>query len=230
MKNVLIWIVTLISLCNVAVAEDFAEFDLSPIELDLSLFEEDEQASGAMFVMGIEKNEYELFDAFHEYNTIKYSGTSSEKILSEKFYTAQDRDETLETDKIGLHFGSLKLGGNLSANYLDPDGRSTTKIFSEYTYNRFKLSTELAKADNIRNNNYTGRIGIEPEIFITDSFSLSYILKQNLTDESHQGGFGVSYKPRLFGQNVEFSADIVNRYKPAQEPTHRLNIETTFRL
>lgn len=225
MKRFLITIL-LFLLCGLNAWAKKPHVDLTPIELDLSVYQQPTNEK-KVYQLQVEENYYSEYDKITQ-KSHKYDNAAQRGLL-EKFNIAQDRDDTLETDKIPLHYGTIKLGGNYSANYLDPNGRSTTKFFTEYEYNRFKLSTELSKSGNSRNNTVTDRINLKPEFYLTDSFSVQYIHRQNIYDETYQQGVGIKYKPQKLGDVFEFSADFENRYKPMADPTHRLNVETIIK-
>ena len=213
-------------MCGLSAWAKKPHVDLTPIELDLSVYQQPTNEK-KVYQLQVEENYYSEYDKIAK-KSHKYDNAAQRSLL-EKFNIAKDKDETLETDQIPLHFGTIKLGGNYSANYLDPNGRSTTKIFSEYQYNRFKLSTELSQSANIKNTDTTDRINFKPEFYLTDSFSVQYIHRQNIYDETYQQGVGFKYKPQKLGDVFEFSADFENRYKPMSDPTHRLNLETKIK-
>ncbi len=137
----------------------------------------------------------------------------------------------ISTKPINLYdMGTLRLGGGHYAYDVNNSGVNTVGLFSEYRHKKFKLNTQYSNSRNMRDDCSINKIYILPELALTNTLSLKYIHKQNLTEESYQHGFGLKYKPKTFTNKLEFEVDTTTKYYNYMESSQRLNFSTKFKI
>ena len=138
----------------------------------------------------------------------------------------------LSSDSIYLpkNAGSFVLGGAYFANEELANNRTTGGAFAEYTYKRLKLNAQVGQSKYSDSIDYDTSFYLMPELKVTDSISLKTRIIRNITQNTMQDEFAVSYKPKNNSRNFEFEVNATNKYNETSTINQMIRLSTSFRI
>lgn len=138
----------------------------------------------------------------------------------------------LSTDSIYLpkNAGSFVLGGAYFANEELVNNKTTGGAFAEYTYKRLKLNAQIGKSKYSNAIEYDTSLYFMPELKLTDSISLKTRIIRNVTRNTMQDEFAVSFKPKNNPRNFEFEVNATNKYNQTSTINQMIRLSTSFRI
>lgn len=126
--------------------------------------------------------------------------------------------------------GKFVLGGAYFAN----EGLSNDKItgggFIEYTFKRFKLNAQIGQSKYTKSSDYLTSLYLIPEFRISDSLYLTTRFIRNITQDTMQDEFALTYKPKNSKCNFEFEINAMNQYTPNSQIKQRIKLSTSFKI
>lgn len=138
----------------------------------------------------------------------------------------------LTTDSISLpkNVGSFVLGGAYFANEELVNNRTTGGAFAEYTYKRLKFNAQFAQSKYSNDIDYDTSLYFMPELRLTDSISVKTRIIRNVTQNTMQDEFALSFKPKNNDRNFEFEVNATNKYNQVNAINQSIRLSTSFRI
>ncbi len=138
----------------------------------------------------------------------------------------------LSSDSIFLpkNAGSIVLGGAYFANEEMVNNRTTGGAFAEYTYKRLKLNAQIGQSKYSNAIEYDTSLYFMPELRLTDSISLKTRIIRNITQNTMQDEFALSFKPKNNSRNFEFEVNATNKYTETTTINQMIRLSTSFRI
>ena len=122
------------------------------------------------------------------------------------------------------------LGGAYFANEELVNNRTTGGAFAEYTYKRLKFNAQFAQSKYSNDIDYDTSLYFMPELRLTDSISVKTRIIRNVTQNTMQDEFALSFKPKNNDRNFEFEVNATNKYNQVNAINQSIRLSTSFRI
>ena len=99
-----------------------------------------------------------------------------------------------------------------------------------YTYKRLKLNAQVGQSKYSGAIDYDTSLYLMPELKLTDSISLKTRIIRNVTQNTMQDEFAVSFKPKNNTRNFEFEVNATNKYTETSTINQMIRLSTSFRI
>lgn len=132
--------------------------------------------------------------------------------------------------KLPFNSGSIILGGGLFSKEEQEYDTTSGGGFIEYTYKRIKLNAQAGQNRYSNTSAYDTSLYLIPEVKLTDSLYLKTRFIRNVTQETMQDEFALTYRPKNNTNNLEFEINTTNRYNENENLGRRIKFSTSFKI
>lgn len=172
------------------------------------------------------------------YNTgsiISYKGDAinlSVGSFSSSYNHAASGGAILSTNSINLpkNAGSFVLGGAYFSNEAQDYDKTTGGGFVEYTFKRLKLNAQIGQSKYTNSVDFDTSLYFIPEFRISKSLYLKTRFIRNVSQNTMQDEFVLTYKPIKCKNNLEIELNATNQYTNNNTIKQRLKISTSFKI
>ena len=172
------------------------------------------------------------------YNTgsvISYKGdflNLSAGSFSSSYNHAASGGAILSSNSIKLphNAGSFVIGGAYFADESQENDKTTGGGFVEYTFKRLKLNAQVGQSKYSNSNDYDTSLYLIPELRISDSLYLKTRFIRDVSQDTMQDEFVLTYKPVKSKRNLEIELNATNRYTNDSTIKQRLKLSTSFKI
>lgn len=168
-------------------------------------------------------------------NVVSYKGDKfniSTGSFSSSYNHSSSGGFILSSNSLSLprNIGSFVLGSAFYANEGSDYDKTTAGAFIEYSYKRFKLNAQFGQSKFSNSSELNTGVYLIPEFKLTESISLKTRFIRNLTDNTMQDEFALTFKPNNNNRELEFEINTSNHYTNNSNIKQRVTLSTSFKI